>query len=271
MSLCYSSGQSTHDSYSCVMRPQYTQCVVCTNICCNEDGHKYFCTSKEFRSTYIGQSDVKADRAQYLSVDFIDVAKASLLTERGEIEITDTPLWIQNCGLEVKCVNKTLIFDAFTNTKDNRSIVFVDKNDKRRLQIVAGQTLGVNNHYTFTEDGQIHYNYFDEQEIAGPINCCINIHNTDTNLRSRVRWMTLVNIFSVSEDKVAFIDPVEIRFKKLMEAEGRSFLGGIQIVCICKGFLVPITGNNDEGSVENAPAENDDFNESDDDGAMDEQ
>lgn len=208
--FCHNCGEISHDTLCCLKRPQYSLCDYCSNICSKENGHRYYCTNKQFRSVYLGQDDMKEDRDEFLFVDFKDVEQMTLVTERGEMPINENPLWIQNCGLELRLnADKKIVFDAFTHTMENRTIMFSDQNNRRRIQLSVGKTLTVNSHYKLSEEGVIRYNMFVPQEMSGPINCWIKIYAKNDVFRSRFKWFGVSYIFNVLQSEVILVDPIE--------------------------------------------------------------
>lgn len=217
--LCYNCGNDSHESLYCSQRPQYQLCDICFNICSNQIGHRYFCNNKKFISKYAGQSDVEIQREAYIVVDFKNVERVSLITEKGEVNIDERPLYLQHCGLELKWENSKVIFVAFTPTKDSRAIIISDEKNSRRMQISTSTDLTVNNHYKISDIGEITYNMVQQQSIAGPISCWLKVYTTEDIFRARVKWFGTSYIFDVYANNLVFIDPVEHYLKKQHEAE----------------------------------------------------
>lgn len=92
---CYNCGDSTHRSKDCSKPAMYSRCPCCNSVASSPAGHKNFCTTKEFESSYLGSTATVFELKDLMTIDFKDVeSKISALDGAHEIEIGETPLWL---------------------------------------------------------------------------------------------------------------------------------------------------------------------------------
>lgn len=211
--VCYNCGLSSHTSLFCPEPQQYSRCTGCQNVCFTQNCHKESCGVKQFRSEYFGRTEKVAEMKEFLQLSFQPVDGVVLCkTENDEVYVTRNTFWFANSQMLLRrSENGDFVFEAPCNRA--RSIVVIDQNNKRRLQITVGSKFKMNDHYEISTNGDIEYDRFKEQSTLERYDCMLKVYFKAENpvFYARAEWSDMVLFFDVYTHGVTFKDPLVMK------------------------------------------------------------
>lgn len=214
---CYNCLETSHYSVNCPQKQLYSRCAVCRNVCFEENGHKYGCSNKSFKSKFLDKAptDSIVEIESFMQLKLKPVDDIFVCTGNQKKKIGESSLWVPEHSLSVKCTDGILVFAGAKGK--SYTIAVNDKNGNRRLKIALSNSLVINNRYSVTTDGFIKYQAKADDAPFGYAHIILSVENVANFIYGRILWKNQHLYLDIHPKGTVLKDPLQMHLQKLGE------------------------------------------------------